>query len=321
MKTPIRAHTITSWTTGCRRIVSSPRVSVYPLIDSRNSCRRRNQNCKGVRGRPAERQPDNIGTCKETGKQHDLNASRCSRAPSAEQRANLGKLVRFRPVTVQHAWPVGSTKNKGVETRSYVFELSNGLCATGLWVKAIDTPEGAPAAIVLNDGGKKSTAADVSDHVNRGEQVLALDLLFTGDNSVGDGRAPQYTQLLATVGDRPIGIKAAQLLAIVSWMERAMGARTKRVLSTGIRSQAVSLITAALDPKAYAEVSVRKGIRSFGWLLDAPVPYEAAPDLFCLDLYKEFDLPSLAALAAPVSIRQSYLPPSGSRPADSAAGN
>ena len=32
-------------------------------------------------------------------------------------------------------------------------------------------------------------------------------------------------------------------------------------------------------------------------LLDAPVTYEAAPDLFCLDLYKEFDLDRLAALA------------------------
>jgi hypothetical protein len=66
----------------------------------------------------------------------------------------------------------------------------------------------------------------------------------------------------------------------------------------------VSLIAAALNPAAYAEVSIREGMRSFGWLLDTPVPYESAPDLFCLGLYKDFDLPRLAALAAPVSIRQ-----------------
>jgi hypothetical protein len=28
-----------------------------------------------------------------------------------------------------------------------------------------------------------------------------------------------------------------------------------------------------------------------------------APELFCLDLYKEFDVPSLAALAAPTRVR------------------
>ena len=100
-----------------------------------------------------------------------------------------------------------------------------------------------------------------------------------------------------------------------------MGAHTKRLISSGMRSQAVSLITSALDPKAYAEVSVREGIRSFGWLLEAPVPYEVAPDLFCLDLYKNFDLPQLAAMAAPVRIHQSYLQQSGSPSTNSTAGN
>jgi dienelactone hydrolase len=224
-----------------------------------------------------------------------------------EQRVNLRKLLRFKPVTVQHAWPVGSTKSKGVESRSYIFELSNGLCATGVLARAINTPDGGPVAIILNDGGKKSTAADVSDYLNRGEQVFALDLLFTGDNSIEDRRVPDYTQLLASVGDRPIGMKAAQLLAITEWIKNAVSRREKHLLSTGIRSQAVSLIAAALDPAAYTDVSIREGIPTFGRLVDDPVPYEAAPDIFCLDLYKEFDLPRLAVLAAPARIHQTYL--------------
>lgn len=229
-------------------------------------------------------------------------------ASSAVERDNLRKLVRFSPVTVQHAWPVGSTKNKGVETRSYVFEMSNGLCATGVWAKAISTPDNAALAIVLNDAGKKSTSEDVSDRINRAEQVLALDLLFIGDNSIDSRRVPDYTQLLAAVGDRPLGLKTAQLLGITKWMEAQMGARTKHILSTGIRNQAVSMIAAALEPAAYAEISIREGMRSFGWLLDTPVPYESAPDLFCLDLYKEFDVPRLVAIVSPTRVRQNYLP-------------
>jgi hypothetical protein len=38
-------------------------------------------------------------------------------------------------------------------------------------------------------------------------------------------------------------------------------------------------------------------MRSLASLLDAPVSYESAPDLFCLDLYKEFDVNTLVALA------------------------
>ena len=41
---------------------------------------------------------------------------------------------------------------------------------------------------------------------------------------------------------------------------------------------------------------------SLGFLLDTPVTFQDAPDLFCLDLYKLFDLDQLAAMAGPASV-------------------
>jgi hypothetical protein len=41
---------------------------------------------------------------------------------------------------------------------------------------------------------------------------------------------------------------------------------------------------------------------SLGYLLEVPVTFEAAPELFCLDLYKDFDLDRLAAVAAPTKV-------------------
>jgi hypothetical protein len=41
---------------------------------------------------------------------------------------------------------------------------------------------------------------------------------------------------------------------------------------------------------------VRDGVASLRHLLDAPIEYRTAPELFCLDLYREFDLDQLAAL-------------------------
>jgi hypothetical protein len=49
------------------------------------------------------------------------------------------------------------------------------------WVaaRAITAQDGSPVTIVLNDKGKKAAKSTLSDRLNRGEQVLAVDLLFT----------------------------------------------------------------------------------------------------------------------------------------------
>jgi hypothetical protein len=151
--------------------------------------------------------------------------------------------------------------------------------------------------IVLNDKGRKAAAEAISDRVNRGEQVLALDLLFRGDVLPEKESAPEYTQLLAAFGDRPLGLQAAQLTAIARWLSGRAGAGRVRLESTGPRSQITALTAAALDPALFADVQIRDGMTSLGRLLDTPVTYEAAPDLFCLDLYKEFDVDRLAGLA------------------------
>ena len=43
-------------------------------------------------------------------------------------------------------------------------------------------------------------------------------------------------------------------------------------------------------------------MRSLRFVLDAPLNFQEAPDLFCLDLYKDFDLDRLAAMAAPAAV-------------------
>lgn len=225
----------------------------------------------------------------------------------ALQRAKLEKVVRYHPVQVESAWSINSTKNKGVETLSYRYELNNGLSATGVWLKAIVTPDNAPATIVLNDEGKKATAQEVSNRINRGEQVVALDLLFTGDEtpekpSPADYAPSEYALLLASTGDRPIGLQAAQLIALAHSLGKSSGTHKVRLEITGMRSQVVALIASAIEPELFSEVVIRHGIKSLVYLLDAPIEYRKAPTLFCLDLYKEFDLDRLAALAAPTKV-------------------
>jgi len=210
----------------------------------------------------------------------------------AGDRGRLKEIVRFRNVTVEHAWALNNSKAKGLETHSYRFDFSNGLSATGVWLKAIAASGQAPLTVLLNDEGKKAATVEASERLNRGEQVLALDLIFTGDAAPQKPASSAYTQMLSTMGERALGIEAAQLAAVRNWSSAAKA----RIDATGIRSQVAALVAAALEPSLFSEVVVHKGMDSLRHLFDAPVEYQAAPDLFCLDLYKEFDLDRLAAM-------------------------
>jgi len=227
---------------------------------------------------------------------------------AAVERQKLKNVVRYRDADVKHPWALANTKEKGVETRSYCFEMNNGLSATGVWVKAIASPETAPVTLVLNDDGKCNAAAVVSDRVNRGEQVLAMDLLFTGD-SAPEREKPahlrQYmVQAVAMIGDRALGLQAAQLIAAARWLRQTTGIGALRLDCTGIRSETFGLIAAALEPSLFSRVEIHRGMRSFGYLLASPVLEIGAPDLFCLDLYKELDLDRIIVLAEPTLVTQ-----------------
>src|SRR5439155_23422151 len=156
--------------------------------------------------------------------------------------------------------------------------------------------------IVLNDTGKKASVEDVSSRVNRGEQVLAVDLLFTGDASPEKPSPADYALILAATGTRPIGLEAAQLIALARWLRGSSRKSQVRLEITGMRSQVVALIASSVDPTLFSGVFIYKGIKSLAYLLDAPVAYRTASDLFCLDLYREFDLDLLALVAEPAKV-------------------
>jgi len=216
------------------------------------------------------------------------------------QREQLKNVIRFSSVSVSGAWKLISTKRPGLQSFSYRFDFSNSLSATGIWIAGNHAAADAPVTIVINDKGFKASAQYVADRVNRGEQVIALEPLFFGSTTPDDSDPAYWEMLVACSGDRPLGIEVGQLVAIAKSFYT--GQRKIRLETAGIRSQVVALAAAALEPELFSEVDSDDAMTSLGYLLDTPVPYRSAPDLFCLDLYKYFDLDRLAALASPVRI-------------------
>jgi dienelactone hydrolase len=226
---------------------------------------------------------------------------------ASAERQKLKSVIRYKTVRVENAWRMWNTKGTGLESVSYRLDFSNGLSASGEWLKAIAVPDTAPAVIVLNDGGRKESGSIASDRINRGEQVLALDAIFNGEMRPQKPDPTGYELLVATTGKRPLGLEVSQLVAAVRWLCQTSRNRTVQVEATGLRSQVVALTAAAIDPEIFSDIFTHHGMLSLGYLLSAPVPFRSAPELFCLDFYKDFDLDQLVALARPVHVGQEGL--------------
>jgi dienelactone hydrolase len=224
---------------------------------------------------------------------------------AASERRKLEAVVRYRKAAIGRVWVLANTKRYGVETRSFLFEMGEGqrgLLADGVWFKATSAPPDAPATILLDDKGKKAAAAAICGRVNRGEQVLALDPLFVGEAWRSDDGPHAHAQILDALGDRTLGLQAAQLVAIARWLKDRAPAQGVRLETSGIRTEVVALVAGGLEPGLFSEIEVRGGKKSLAHLLEAPVRFQDAPELFCLDLYRHFDLDRLARVASPTKV-------------------
>ena len=253
-------------------------------------------------GRQIEREPVPGGTAERA-------------AWTEPERGKLRDVVRYKPVELQDTWTVAMTKHRDLQSISYLFQFNHSPSASGIWLRSIlQSSDRSPVTIVLNDDGKEASAQTVLQSFSRGEQVLALDLMFMG--SAWKDRDPfLFAQMLDSLGDRSLGMEAAQLIRIAQWAGQKANVNKVRLESSGIRSQAVVLVAAALEPRLFSELVVRDGIRSFSYVLEKPVTFEQAPELFCLDLYKDFDIDRLEALVGPAAVQASqYRELTGTKP-------
>jgi dienelactone hydrolase len=223
------------------------------------------------------------------------------------EREKLQSVVRYKPVSMSRAFRMGNSKGQGFQSLSYRFDLSNGLSTTGMWFKQDDSPLVEPVTIVLNDKGYKAAGQAVYDRLSSGHQVLALDLLFIGANMPEIPDSSDWELLVDSSGDRSLGLEVAQLLAVTHWLRATTGTPSIQVETNGIRDQVIALIAASIEPNMFSDVTNRNAMKSLAYILDKPVPLRSAPELFCLDLYRDFDIDTFTELSSPAMVYRASL--------------
>ncbi len=158
----------------------------------------------------------------------------------------------------------------------------------------------APLTLLVGDAGRAALASEVARLLAAGQRVIAIDPMLWGESKI-KAQDPDYLfpLFLAAVGERPLGIQAAQLAAVARWAKQERGHVPVHVVAVGPRSSMAALVAAAVKPNAISGLELLGSLSSLKQLIDDDKTVETLPELFAFGLLRDFDVVQLAALAAP----------------------
>lgn len=152
--------------------------------------------------------------------------------------------------------------------------------------------------LIIADQGRKSATKEIEALLASGQRVLAADPFSFGEATAG-GRTYLHSLLVATVGDRALGIEAGQVAAVSRWTNEHFHSKAA-VQTIGPRSSLVALVAKAMEPKHLGALRPSEHIESLHGILLNNWTIADKPEMFCFGLLEAFDVPQLKALAEKV---------------------
>ncbi|MBP8255685.1 MAG: acetylxylan esterase [Opitutaceae bacterium] len=214
------------------------------------------------------------------------------------RRELLREIVRYREyAALDH--PIGE-RHGPAGTRAIYRRFSVGEA----WdVPAIELVPERPraSAVLMADGGRGELAAMAASLLASGTRVVAMDPFYFGEAALGH-RDYLVALLLSCVGERPLGIQAAQTAAVCRFLSEREG-QPVRLIAFGERTSTIATITAAIETNAVEAIELQGALDSFKRLIVRDTTVNKCPEAFCFGLLEHFDVPQLHALIAPRHVR------------------
>lgn len=226
---------------------------------------------------------------------HSLALDLAKSLPNAGEatRERLASIVRT-PDLKMDAREIQRKSEGGVETIWWQLRMG------GSWtVPAVEAgPAGAKETVILvSDEGRRTMASQVSALIGEGKRVIAIDPFLFGESKIAR-RDWLFAILIASLGERPLGLMSGQILSVARWLE-SRGMQVS-VQSEGRRTGLAALVASALDPKLITRTKTRGALRSLKQILEEDLTVDKYPEFFCFGLLQSFDVDGIAKLAAKV---------------------
>lgn len=193
---------------------------------------------------------------------------------------------------------VSSVPGDGFSATTFRLLLADSWSVPAVRLEPTGAEPPAETVLLLADGGRGETVDAAVAHLAEGKRVVAVDPFYFGEAKPNE-RDYLWALMIASVGERPIGVQVGGLLAAARAFRPSESDPAPTIEAIGPRSGVVALVAAALAPEAVSGVKLHRPMASLKEILDEGRTFNEAPELFCFGLLESFDLPQIEAMIAP----------------------
>ena len=217
----------------------------------------------------------------------------------SQKKKLLREVTRFKPEAVQAIRETDTnTFLDGTVTHWW-------LRVGGAWtVPAVELTRATPLTggkpvgrvLMVADQGRKSIPVElVNEWLDKNFQVFIFDPFYLGESKIAE-RDFLHALQLSCVGDRPLGVQAAQIAAIAQWSRGAGG--PSHIVAIGPRTSLATLVaSAAAEFGVASQIELHDSLASLKQVLEDNLGVNQIPEYFCFGLLEHFDIVSLAAIS------------------------
>ncbi len=137
--------------------------------------------------------------------------------------------------------------------------------------------------------------AAIAEQLAAGKTVIVADPWYFGQNSLPSHQY-LYGYLVASCGERPIGIQATQIAAVARWAAAQGHPGVPELICHGPRLGLAARIAAGCRPTLFKNVSVHRELESLKQVIKENWSAERCPEMFCFGVLEAFDIPQIKAL-------------------------
>ena len=188
----------------------------------------------------------------------------------------------------------------GDETRGDIHAVYWKLRMNGEWtVPAVELWRGSPTGttLLVGDDGRASLAEQAAKLLAAGQRVISIDPFFFGESKIKFNEGHLYPVLMAAVGQRALGVQAAQVAAAARWVRATSPDKRVALQTEGMRTSLIALVACALEPGIVDSASHTGQLQSLDHVVRNDCTVDKYPEMFCFGLLERFDIPHLQVLA------------------------